>query len=166
MRASMKGHRFITGHQGASKGPPTCETTTGVIRWPAGLRPRNARSSTKEGESEPYAHVMDWADYVTEKSAAVNQADLADRLGVSQSTISRWRSGKNAPTVENVIDFARAVGDSPVAALVMFGFLRESEVGEVVHLKATADQLNAYDLLAELGRRLGIQVTQRGVRAG
>jgi transcriptional regulator with XRE-family HTH domain len=105
---------------------------------------------------------MKWADYVTEKSEAVNQADLAERLGVSQSTISRWMRSKNEPTVENVIDFARAVGDSPVAALVMFGFLRESEVGEVVRVTIGADQLESHDLLAELGRRLGISVVPRG----
>lgn len=109
---------------------------------------------------------MNWAAYVTSKTAGLNQEELALRCGVSQSTVSRWKSGKGSPSVENVIDFSRAVGDSPVAALVQFGILRRDEVASVVELEMPLDRLEAADLLRELGRRIGVPVKIEGRRTG
>lgn len=107
---------------------------------------------------------MEWAEYVAAKIKDGNQETLASRTGLSQSTISRWLSGKTQPSAENVIDFSRAAGDSPVAALVMFGYLKRSEAKAVVELEQSISTFEAGDLLAELGRRLGVRVTREGRR--
>lgn len=80
-------------------------------------------------------------------------------VGASQSAISRWMTGKTAaPSAEKVIDFARAVGDSPVAALIASGHLRASDVEQAVRLSADLPGLDADALLIELGRRLGVRL--------
>ena len=116
--------------------------------------------------SQPYAHHMNWAEYVTSKSEGLNQEKLAELCSVSQSTVSRWKSGKGSATVENVIDFSRAVGDSPIAALVQLGVIRPDEVGGIVEIQTPIDRLEAADLIRELGRRLGVPVRTEGRRAG
>jgi transcriptional regulator with XRE-family HTH domain len=42
--------------------------------------------------------------------AFMNQAEVAERLGVSQSVISRWESGKVDPTFNSVLMFLGATG--------------------------------------------------------
>jgi transcriptional regulator with XRE-family HTH domain len=105
---------------------------------------------------------MDWSDYVSRHSEGRNQADVALLVGVSQSTVSRWKQpGAQSPSVENVMEFARAVGDSPVAGLIAAGYLRNDELEGVIRVGVGLGDATTDALLTELGRRLGLHVSVR-----
>lgn len=109
---------------------------------------------------------MHWSNYVSSRAEGRNQEELAFRVGVSQSTISRWASGKGQPSAENVMTFARVVGDSPIVGLLMAGLVHEDEVDGVVRISEGLEAAETDALLTELGRRLGLHVTARKDRAG
>lgn len=109
-----------------------------------------------------YDAFMDWSEYVASRAEGRNQEEIALRVGVSQSSISRWKAGKGRPSAENAISFARATGDPPVAGLLAAGFLRHDEVDGVVRVATSLSDSATDALLTELGRRLGIHVSARG----
>lgn len=109
---------------------------------------------------------MHWSEYVTSRAEGRNQEELAFRVGVSQSTISRWANGKGQPSAEGAMTFARVVGDSPLVGLLMAGFLREDEVDGVVRVADGLSGTETDALLTELGRRMGLHVSVRKGRAG
>lgn len=51
-----------------------------------------------------------------------SQAQLARRLGVSQSTVSRWMSG-DRPSADDVIKVAQRLGEDPVRLLQVAGYI-------------------------------------------
>jgi transcriptional regulator with XRE-family HTH domain len=105
---------------------------------------------------------MDWTEYVAAGVAGRNQGDIAVLVGVSQSTVSRWARGVGGqPSVENVMSFARAVGDTPVAGLLAAGYLRHDELDGVIRLSTGLSDATTDSLLTELGRRLGLHVSVR-----
>jgi transcriptional regulator with XRE-family HTH domain len=107
---------------------------------------------------------MKWSEYVESRSAGLDQQLLAERMGVDQSTISRWKKRDDPPSVEVLIHLARVTGEPPTRALIRFGYLRESDVKGVVHLEASLADLDTADLLRELGRRLGVDLKREGRR--
>jgi transcriptional regulator with XRE-family HTH domain len=44
------------------------------------------------------------------RRAGITQAELARRLGTTQSVISRWERGHDAPRVDTLVDILRACG--------------------------------------------------------
>lgn len=46
------------------------------------------------------------------KRAGLNQADLAEKLGVDTSLISRWEKGEREPSTQQVVDLSRVIGVS------------------------------------------------------
>lgn len=44
------------------------------------------------------------------RRAGLSQQDLAERLGTTQSVITRWETGKRSPTFETVVRAVRACG--------------------------------------------------------
>lgn len=78
------------------------------------------------------------------------QRELADKTGVNAATISRWLSDEGTqPSAEQVIRFARGVGDSPIQALVMAGYVTPNEARMEVKDLDIAD-LDEVVLLNEL----------------
>lgn len=51
------------------------------------------------------------------KTKKISQQQLADKLGIDRSTISKWETGDFDPTVGNVISIANVLG-VPIADLV------------------------------------------------
>ena len=43
-------------------------------------------------------------------AAGMNQEQLAERIGVSRSTIAKWEAGKGTPKITNLIAVSRALG--------------------------------------------------------
>ena len=37
------------------------------------------------------------------KSKKISQEDLADKLGVSRQSISKWETGENYPSMQNIV---------------------------------------------------------------
>src|SRR5579875_303203 len=54
----------------------------------------------------------EWADRIRSlvRSLGLTQAGLADRLGVSPATVSRWIQGKNEPTPEAYVALGNLEG--------------------------------------------------------
>ena len=74
-----------------------------------------------------------WQAYVLRIMAQDEQADAAERVGVSQATVSRWRAGRYVPTEAAVVaSFARAYGRNPLEAFVAAGMLTEREAGRAL----------------------------------
>ncbi len=87
-----------------------------------------------------------------------NDKVIAQKVGVSPSTIGRWRSGDIDPKPRQVVAFARAYGKSPLGALVSAGYLSEEDLEEELSLglPADLDEVSTYDLFDEVRHRLEI----------
>jgi transcriptional regulator with XRE-family HTH domain len=115
--------------------------------------------------SRLYAAGMDWWEYAEPLLNSLGRETVAARMGMDPSAFSRWKKKPTSvPPAETVVSFARVVGDSPVALLVRFGYLRPSEAKEIVELPASVRDLPADDLLLELARRLGVGLSREGRR--
>lgn len=44
------------------------------------------------------------------KAAGVTQADVAETLGISQTTVSAWERGRIEISIGSLIDYAKAIG--------------------------------------------------------
>ena len=94
-----------------------------------------------------------WADYTRRITAGATQAEIAARTGIEQSSISRWRQGRNTPRAELVVAFARSYDRNPVEALIVAGYLDRNEVGGVIELETSLSAVSTDQLLDELRRR-------------
>ena len=94
-----------------------------------------------------------WADYTRRITAGATQAEIAARTGIEQSSISRWRQGRNTPRAELVVAFARSYERNPVEALIVAGYLDRNEVGGVIELETSLSAVSTDQLLDELRRR-------------
>jgi len=103
----------------------------------------------------------EWADYLRSglRTAGLQQADLARRIGVSESTVTRWVNHGTAPTVERVRAVADALGLPEAEAMVIAGYGTGDT--ERVVVRTGAGELTTEDLLAELGRRAGVNIAIR-----
>lgn len=65
-----------------------------------------------------------WAAYLEAVSGEDTQTDIANRLGIAQSTVSRWLDGRTVPTNSAVVaKFAQVYGRNPIEAMVAAGML-------------------------------------------
>jgi transcriptional regulator with XRE-family HTH domain len=93
-----------------------------------------------------------WWAYVTRTAGTeATQKDIAEATGIEQSSISRWKLGKNTPHADAVVHFARSYQASPVAALIAAGYLSPDEVEGVVEIAATPiSQLTTSEVVGQL----------------
>jgi transcriptional regulator with XRE-family HTH domain len=94
-----------------------------------------------------------WADYTRRVTEGATQSEIAAHTGIEQSSISRWRQGRNTPRAELVVTFARAYGRNPTEALIVAGYLDRDEIGGVIELETSISAVPTAQLLEELGRR-------------
>jgi transcriptional regulator with XRE-family HTH domain len=85
----------------------------------------------------------------------LSQSQLADRVGVPQSTIARWESGRNAPTLDRVFEVIRATGLDLETAIVprdhsdmwqareLLALSPEGRSDELAHTVRTFDQMRS-----------------------
>lgn len=80
---------------------------------------------------------------------------IAEKVGVSASTVGRWRTGEIDPKPRQVAAFARAYGKSPLAALVAAGYLSEEDLeGDLtLGLASDLDEVSTLQMIDELRRR-------------
>ncbi|MDN4173963.1 helix-turn-helix transcriptional regulator [Nocardioides sp. SOB77] len=71
---------------------------------------------------------MSWQAYVESRLLGRTQTSVATDAGVSQGTISRWKSGQQNADAQQAIAFAKATGDAPLRALVAAGILEEEDL--------------------------------------
>lgn len=98
-----------------------------------------------------------WYQYVRKATTGMMAKEAAERMGVNPSIMSNWKKGTQ-PSAKMVIQFARAVGESPLVALVEAGLLTPEEAGvrTVVRFEDRLVNLKTDQLLRELGRRAGV----------
>lgn len=94
-----------------------------------------------------------WADYTRRITGGATQAEIATRTGIEQSSISRWRQGRNTPRAELVVAFARSYERNPVEALIVAGYLDRNEVGGVIELETSLSAVSTEQILDEVRRR-------------
>lgn len=93
-----------------------------------------------------------WAQYVARISGGLTHAQIAARTAgvVSMSNVGRWLRGElTNPGADHVIAFAKGFGQPPVEALIVAGYMDETEA-------APRTPLSAYtmtELIDELRRR-------------
>ena len=96
---------------------------------------------------------VDWYAYVRRIAGADSDMRIAARIGVTQSTVSRWRD--RSPNAVHVIEFARAYQDRgasvPDALMAAYG-VTPDELG--VPVSMDPHTLSADVLIAEVARRL------------
>lgn len=95
-----------------------------------------------------------WGRYV--RAISDNQSEIAERIGSSPSTVSRWMSGDVVPLATMVIQLARAYELSPVAALVAAGYLEPSEITDsgVQPRSLALHEFTEHELAVEMVRRV------------
>lgn len=108
---------------------------------------------------------MNWWEYAEPRLERLGREHVAAKMGMDPSAFSRWKKKPDdPPPAETVINFARAVGESPLTLLVQFRFLRAAEAKEVVQLEGSVRDLDGEALLLELARRLGVRIVREGRR--
>ena len=95
---------------------------------------------------------MNWWTYVTHTTGGASQTDIAKKVGISGSSITRWRD--SAPKPENVASFARAYSRPVLEAFVAAGFLSPEDANQTPAAAADPTALSDSQLLEEIKRRL------------
>lgn len=73
-----------------------------------------------------YGEAMSWWEYVERLAGDDDQKTIAEKVGIDQSSISRWKSS-GPGKAENVAALARAYGRPVLEAFVVAGFLSAVE---------------------------------------
>lgn len=118
------------------------------------------------------ADTHDFGAYLTRAMAAagLSQADLKRLTGISDSIISKWRSGQTTPSVENLRLLAPALGVTPRELIVVAGHMTPEEVGlkeppappkPPARLATLQDDINAEPNLSDSDKRLMVDLYER-----
>ncbi|WP_433658087.1 helix-turn-helix domain-containing protein [Nocardia sp. CA-128927] len=95
-----------------------------------------------------------WWAYVERIAPGRNLKEIAEVADLDPSQISRWKTGQSTPRAENVIRFARALGASPVEALVAAGYLETEEAASTVTVRTDVRDLSVEELVEGLSHRM------------
>lgn len=93
-----------------------------------------------------------WWKYVQSVAGDVQAKDIADRVGIDKSNVTRWKQG-NRPAVEFVLKFARTYGRPVVEALAAGEYITDAEA-RVREVKVGVSDLSDIDLARELLARV------------
>lgn len=88
-----------------------------------------------------------------------DQRRIAERLGVSESTVSGWKKGRHVPEVETAVEIERILGLKPGELTVHLGFL-PLEAGEVT-ITTPESAVIADDTLTGRDKRLVLDLLAR-----
>ena len=75
-----------------------------------------------------------------------SQSSMAEALNVEVRTIGRWENGKSEPTVSEMIEWFRTVGENPIPYMFILTYPDEFALGESENAE-NVDRL--YELMAE-----------------
>jgi transcriptional regulator with XRE-family HTH domain len=81
------------------------------------------------------------------------QVQIARSAGVDPGTVSRWTTGRGAPSPESVIEVCRFFKHSPVEGLIAAGYIDAAELKGVVKVASSIAEISDGELLAEINRR-------------
>lgn len=92
-----------------------------------------------------------WAEYVERITRGASQTAIAERAGLSQSAVNRWRSA--TPKPETVAALARAYDRPVLEAFVAAGFLTKEDAS-LTEVRVAARDLTDDEFVEEMRRRL------------
>lgn len=93
-----------------------------------------------------------WWKYVQSVAGDTQAKDIADRVGIDKSNLTRWKQGSR-PAVEFVLQFARKYNRPVVESLAAAEYITDAEAN-IREVKVGASDLGNAELIAELARRL------------
>lgn len=96
----------------------------------------------------------DWTGYVQRITKDVPREVVAQAAGIHVTGLYRWLRGQGRPRAEQVVGFARGLGQRPVEALIAAGYLEPDEVEGVIEVYQSRKELSDDELLAEIAARL------------
>jgi hypothetical protein len=94
-----------------------------------------------------------WSAFVRNAVGELNNLQVAQRIGsISDSTVGNWVNGKNfvKPNAENVVDFARAFGQSIPQALIAAGVVEDHELEKTVVVRREPEEMSSDELLDKM----------------
>ncbi|WP_164884569.1 helix-turn-helix domain-containing protein [Leucobacter muris] len=99
-----------------------------------------------------------WTRYLEAVTHPDNDRTVAEKLGISPSTISRWASGAVDPKPRQVVALARAYDKNPLTALIAAGYLDESDLGDELTITVAQDleEVSTEQLVGALQERLEV----------
>lgn len=93
-----------------------------------------------------------WWSYVQTVSAGAPNNEIADRVGIDKSNVTRWKQGSR-PAVDFVLKFARSYGRPVVEALAEGEYITDDEA-EIREVKIGVSDLATVELARELLTRV------------
>ena len=93
-----------------------------------------------------------WWKYVNSIAGDVQNTEIADRVGIDKSDLTRWARGSR-PTVEFVLKFARKYKQPVIVALAAAEYITDSEA-DIREVKVGVRDLSTVDLARELLERV------------
>lgn len=82
-------------------------------------------------------------------TGGATQTAIAERTGIAQSSVNRWKSV--IPKSENVIAFAKAYRRPPLEALMQAGLVSDEDI-ELTSAPRDYSELTAEELVIEMGK--------------
>lgn len=104
--------------------------------------------------SDRPSEVEPWIEYVQRHAHGAKQEEIAAKIGVTSSTVGRWKDRNVQPRANQVVAFARAYGRAPVEALIHAGYITPEEVGIAIETATSMSEVSDAALVAELAGRL------------
>lgn len=92
---------------------------------------------------------MAWWDYVQKVTGGASQTAIAEKAGISQSSVNRWKTV--IPKSENVIAFAKAYGRPPLEALQEAGLVSDEDIA-LTQVPIDYENLSDTELAAEFAK--------------
>jgi transcriptional regulator with XRE-family HTH domain len=92
-----------------------------------------------------------WAEYVERITGGASQTAVAEKAGISQSAVNRWRTV--TPKPETVIALARAYDRPLLEAFIAAGWLSKDDTA-LTEIRSSVYELSDDVLLAEVRRRM------------
>lgn len=91
---------------------------------------------------------MSWWDYVEQITRRASQHEIARRLGISPSSVNRWKTSDPKP--ESVRTFAVEYGRPVPEAFVAAGYMRPEDVEDVDATPPSAGQLSVEEAAEQI----------------
>lgn len=114
---------------------------------------------TKGGTTKEARRFSNWLD-VTLENMHLTGHDVAEKCGVNDSAVSRWRNGAAAPSLETITTLADVLHLEPLRLAVTAGQL-SSQMAGVLPYPTPVPHVRQQSVREQLGAMRGLTPTER-----